>query len=411
MSRSRNREHRGGAGGNSGTGRWGARKAAVGRRPCCFVRNMAVGLLAGWLFVGAASAFGAEGRAVGPEPKLYAATVDRAIAFLVKQQADDGSLSSQIGIGPTAMATLGLLRMGRTPADPQVAKALKYLEEYTQESGGIHTPGSRIATYETCIAVVCFREANRQGQYDQIIQAAERFVRGGQWDESKGKDRSDPYHGGAGYGGKSRPDLSNTAFLVDALKACGAKADDPAIQRALVFVSRCQNLESEHNTTPLAAKVNDGGFYYTPVLERQEEERQTASGGLRSYGSMTYSGLKSMLYAGLTKDDPRVTAATQWIRKNYDLRTNPGMGDAGLYYYYHTFAKALEAFGIDELEDAQGVKHDWRRDLTEELARRQQENGSWVNTNRQWMEGDPNLATAFALLALTYCRPAAAQAP
>ncbi len=47
------------------------------------------------------------------------------------------------------------------------------------------------------------------------------------------------------------------------------------------------------------------------------------------------------------------------------------MGDAGLYYYYHTFAKALDAFGIDEIEDAKGVKHDWRRELTEELARRQ----------------------------------------
>ena len=29
---------------------------------------------------------------------------------------------------------------------------------------------------------------------------------------------------------------------------------------------------------------------------------------------MTYSGLKSMIYAGLTKDDPRVKAAVQWIR-------------------------------------------------------------------------------------------------
>jgi len=82
----------------------------------------------------------------------------------------------------------------------------------------------------------------------------------------------------------------------------------------------------------------------------------------------------------------------------------------GLYYYYHTFAKALDAFGIDEIEDATGVKHDWRRELAEELARRQHTNGSWVNTNSRWMEGDPNLATAFALLALSYCRPTPAKA-
>jgi squalene-hopene/tetraprenyl-beta-curcumene cyclase len=176
----------------------------------------------------------------------------------------------------------------------------------------------------------------------------------------------------------------------------------------LVFVSRCQNLESQYNTTQFAGKINDGGFYYTPAIGRQDEARSTSTGGLSSYGSMTYSGLKSMIYAGLTKDDPRVKAAYQWIQKNYDVGKNPGMGDAGLFYYYHTFAKTLDALGIHEIEDAKGVKHDWRRELTEELAKRQKPDGSWVNANTQWMEGDPNLATAFALLSLTYCRPTAA---
>lgn len=351
----------------------------------------------------------AEVKSAGPDRQLYQTTVGRAIEFLAAQQADDGSISPQIGIGPTAIATLGLMRSGRAVADPQVAKGLKYIEEYVQESGGIHMPGGRIPVYETCIAVICLKEANTTERYKETIDRAEVFVRGSQWDESREKGKSDLYYGGAGYGGKSRPDLSNTAFLLDALKSCGAEADDEAIQRALVFVSRCQNLESEHNTTKFAAKVNDGGFYYTPVLGKQEEERQAADGGLRSYGSMTYAGLKSMVYAGLTKDDPRVKAAYQWIQKNYDVKSNPGMGEAGLFYYYHTFAKALDVLGVEEIEDAQGVKHDWRRELTEELARRQKRDGAWVNTNTQWMEGDPNLATSFALLALSYCRPPAVE--
>jgi hypothetical protein len=351
------------------------------------------------------SLLAAGAKSYGPDPKLYQTTVDKAIGFLAAGQSQDGSLSSQAGIGPTALATLGLLQSGRTAADPQVAKSLKYLEQFTQESGGIHMPGSRIPTYETCIAIICFKEANRDKRYDKIIRQAEAFIRGNQWDEAKGKDKSDSYHGGAGYGGKSRPDLSNTAFLVDALKSCGAGPDDKAIQQALIFVSRCQNLESEHNNTKFAAKVNDGGFYYTPALSKQDEERETVNGGLRSYGSMTYSGLKSMIYAGLTKDDPRVKAAVKWIQNNYDLKNNPGMGDAGLYYYYHTFAKALDVLQINEIEDAKGVKHDWRKDLTEELARRQKPDGSWVNTNKQWMESDANLSTAFALLALSHCKP------
>ena len=347
----------------------------------------------------------ADTRAFGPDPKLYQTTVNRAIDFLTQRQSQDGSLSSQIGIGPTAIATLGLLRSGRSPDDPQIAKSLKYLEEFCQENGGIYTPGGNITTYETCIVLVCLQEANRDHRYDKTIRSAEKFIRGGQWEEKRGKDKSDPAYGGVGYGAKSNPDLSNTAFLIDALKAANAGPDDETIKRALVFVSRCQNLESEHNTTPNAAKVNDGGFYYNPTLGKQDADRETANGGLRSYGSMTYSGLKSMVYAGLSKDDPRVKAAVQWIRKNYDLKSNPGLGDAGLFYYYLTFAKTFDALGLDEIEDAKGVKHDWRRELTEELARRQKENGSWVNTNDRWMEGDANLATAFGLLALSYCKP------
>lgn len=366
---------------------------------------MSVGVVS-WIVLVAlvAPARGDEPTAFGPDPEFYRATVDRAIQYLGMNQAQDGSVSSHIGVGPTALATLGLLRSGRSVDDPQVVRALKYLEEYTQESGGIHTPGTHIAIYETCVALVCFKEANRRGQYDQIIQDAEKFVRGGQWDESKEKTPADLEYGGVGYSGKSRPDLSNTAYMLDALKACGAEADDPAIQRALVFVSRCQNLESPHNLTPFAAKVNDGGFYYS-LVGSQDEDRQTPDGGLRSYGSMTYSGLMSMLYAGLTKDDQRVKAAADWISRFYDLQSNPGMGDSGLFYYYHTFAKALNVMGVHEIEDARGVKHDWRKELTEELARRQQADGSWINANPRWMEGDPNLATAFALLALSYCRP------
>jgi squalene-hopene/tetraprenyl-beta-curcumene cyclase len=374
------------------------------------LRLAAVPLLGLWFAAHSLGVLGAEpGKSFGPDRRRYQSTISRAIQFLATSQSQDGSLSPQMGIGPTALSTLGLLRAGRTVTDPQVARSLKYLEDYVQESGGIHTPGSFISTYETCIALVCFREANRDGRYDKTIRAAEAFIRRGQWDESKNKGKSDSYYGGAGYGGKTRPDLSNTAFLIEALKSCGAGPDDKAIQKAMVFVSRCQNLESEHNTTQFAAKVKDGGFYYTPVLSKQEQERQTPDGGLRSYGSMTYSGLKSMIYAGLTKDDPRVKAAAQWIRKNYDVKSNPGMGDAGLYYYYHTFAKALDVLGIDEIEDAAGVKHDWRRELAEELARRQQPNGSWINPDSRWMEGDPNLATSFALLALSYCRPQAAK--
>ena len=45
---------------------------------------------------------------------------------------------------------------------------------------------------------------------------------------------------------------------------------------------------------------------------------------------MTYTGLKSFLYAGVNKDDPRVKAAVSWVRAHYTFEENPGMGQAGL---------------------------------------------------------------------------------
>jgi squalene-hopene/tetraprenyl-beta-curcumene cyclase len=181
------------------------------------------------------------------------------------------------------------------------------------------------------------------------------------------------------------------------------------VQKALIFVSRCQNLESEINNTPFAAKVNDGGFFYTPAGKGGSPAGETENGGLRSYGTMTYAGLKSMLYAGLTADDPRVKAALEWIAKNYSVDQNPGLDQNGLFYYYHTFSKALAARGLDVVEDAKGNKHEWRRELAEQLEKTQKSNGSWVNTSPKWNEGDPNLATAFALLALSYCAEPAAK--
>jgi hypothetical protein len=336
----------------------------------------------------------------------YDQVVANAQEYLVaKGQEEDGSYSSSVGPGITGLVTTSLLRSGRTPQDPAVAKSLKYLEGFVQADGGVYKQGSRLKNYETCIILACFKEANGDGKYDEILKNAQKFLRGEQFDESDKIDQADAKYGGAGYGGDSRPDLSNTHFFIEALRATGSGEDDEAVQKALVFVSRCQNLESEFNTFPEAAKINDGGFYYTVAAGGGSAAGRDDEGGLRSYASMTYAGLKSMVYAGLKKDDPRVKAASTWISKHYDLESNPGMGTAGLYYYYHTFAKALDALGDKEVVDADGEAHDWRADLLATLAAKQRPDGSFVNKNDRWMEGDANLSTGFALLALSYAKP------
>jgi squalene-hopene/tetraprenyl-beta-curcumene cyclase len=325
-----------------------------------------------------------------------------------KGQHEDGTLSPRIGSGVTSLTVTAALRHGRPLDDPLVARGLAAMEKFVQPDGGIYG-SDRLRNYETCVAIVCFAEANKiagDGRYDKILKDADKYVRGLQFGAAGDVDASDVKFGGVGYSGPERPDLSNTAYLIDALHSLGATNDDPALQRALVFVSRCQNLEGKWNDTEFADKVNDGGFYYvipTEKLDPSETDRVTPNGGLRSYGSMTYAGFKSMAYAGLTKNDPRTEAALKWIQDNYSVTENPGQGSAGLFYYYQLFGSALAASNLDTIKTKSEGDRSWREDLVAELTKTQQSDGSWLNSNRQWMENDPNLCTAFALLALAHC--------
>lgn len=338
--------------------------------------------------------------------KDYQEMVDRSVEYLrVRGQKNDGSFSGSAGVGPTGLVVTGLLEVGVSPADPIVKKGLDFLLQHVQADGGVYTPESKHRNYETCIALMAISKANKDGRFKEIIGKAEKFVRGIQWDESESIDGSNMSYGGAGYGSQSRPDLSNTSFLIDTLRSLGNGPDDEAIQKALIFVSRCQNLESPHNDSPHAAKVNDGGFYYTVAGGGESKAEPLPDGGLRSYGSMTYAGLKSMIYAGVDKDDPRVQAAVKYLRQHYDIDNNPGMGQQGLFYYYHTMAKALAAVGGDSFKDAKGNDQAWKAQLLGKLKQLQQPDGSWVNPNTRWMEGDPNLVSAYVLLTLAQCKP------
>ena len=348
---------------------------------------------------------------IGPNRAKWLKVRTRAVNFLKSAQDDDGSWTSPRAAGLTALATTALLDSGLKADDPVVARSLAYLESLAQKNGGIYHPKTLHRNYETSIAMLAMTAASSSAtpaarkRYAAHIAGARKFLKNLQWDKGEGLETTDPGFGGAGYGKHKRPDLSNTQFFQEALLSAGVKKDDPAMKNVLLFVSRCQNLESENNTTAFAGKIGDGGFYYTPAAGGTSQAGLAANGGLRSYGSMTYAGLKSMIYAGVKPDDPRIKAALGWIQKNYSVRLNPGLGQQGLYYYYHTFAKSLSVINLDHIEDSAGVKHDWRLELFDQLAKLQRPNGSFVNRAPRWYEGDPNLSTAYILLALKYCQP------
>ncbi len=336
--------------------------------------------------------------------------VDKALGFLKTAQKEDGNFfdSPQAEPGLTALIAAALVRNGVPGDNPVVAKAVKYLEKNVQKDGGVYVKG--MSNYMTCLAIVAFKEMNSDKKYDKVIDAAAKYVKSLQFTD--GLTEKDANFGGAGYdkpGTRGGPDMSNTHFMVEALLAAGVSKDDPSIKRALTYISRSQNLKSEFNDQPFAAKTDDankGGFVYNMAAQNDpKSDKRTDAGGLRSEGGMTYAGLKSFLYAGVGKKDERVLAAVDWIRRNYTVSENPGMKekDSGIFYYYHTFAKAMDALGEEPFVDAKKVKHDWRQELFDELKGKQKANGSWIGT-RAFLENEPSLATAFAVLALSYCK-------
>ncbi len=365
-------------------------------------------------------ALGARPQVAGANENVDASElVGKAVGFHRTRQGSDGSWSGTREPGITALVVTALLRSGLVaPAEPAITRGLAFLERYIGPKGGLSEAPHSV--YTTSVALMAFHEANRGGRYDNIIKGSQTFLKTTQIDDGEGKSQSDPAYGGLGYGGaNSRPDLSNTSFCIEALRNSGLPADDPALKKALIFVSRCQNLKSEFNDQPFAAKINDGGFVYNPSVGSGDgrgksaksgtgQKSQTDDGGLRSVAGMTYAGLKSMIYAGLTQDDPRVKAAIAYIKKHYTLDENPGQGQRGLYYYYQTFAKAMEMLGQPTVVDSDGKEHNWRAELVAALAKRQAANGSWVNPDDRFMEGDPNIVTPYALLALHAARPAKA---
>lgn len=350
------------------------------------------------------------------------AVADKGAAFLKGTQNADGLWQSNPAEPPGVSAlVLRALAMDPTTGAKSDAEKKGYaaLLKLQKPDGGIYI--DMLANYNTAIAVSSLAAAN-DPSYKPAIDKAVAFLKGIQ---IKG-DEKDPSTGGMGYGESKggrggrgpRADLSNTHMFIDALHDAGLKSDDSAFKEALKFVSRTQN-RSESNDQKWAGE--DGGFIYTPAnggaSNAGEYLEPDGARRLRSYGLMTYAGLKSMIYAGLTKDDPRVKAAWDWITRNWTLDENPGMklGDpskakAGMYYYYHTVASALHAYGEPIITDPKGAKHDWRVELTEKLKSLQHEDGTWTG-DKSWMENNPILATAYAVLALEIIQQDLAEKP
>ncbi|MCC6408216.1 MAG: hypothetical protein IT453_13720 [Planctomycetes bacterium] len=323
--------------------------------------------------------------------------------------------------GITAMCVAALL-VAPEPRDPAVQASidggLKWLLSLQKPDGSIHD--GKLANYVTSASIMALSRAGR-AQHEQAIGKARAFLQTLQMDEGEGYSEGDRYYGGIGYGSTERPDLSNLQMALEALHDAGLAESDPTFQKAIRFLQRCQNRSESSDVKIVDGELtivagDDGGSGYAPGDSKAGfVELPDGRKIPRSYGSMTYALLKCMIFAGISKDDPRVQAAFDWCQKNYTLDVNPGFvagpdptaAYQGLFYYFHTMARALDTMGTDTLVDGAGKTRNWRAELCGRLVSMQSKvDKSWLNQNSpRWFEGNPLLATSYALLALDSALP------
>ncbi len=336
------------------------------------------------------------------------AAITEGLGWLAQQQADDGSWSNPRFPALSALPLEAFLGGSHAENAAIIKKACDFLLSNAQDDGGIYVPAlipgrGGLSTYNTAVCMTALHASGRP-DYLPVILRARRFVADSQL------SGDDEHAGGFGYG-KSRfrrsTDLMVTMHALEAMYRTRAAEDSRPSgsaqatlnEETVSYISSMQNRED-------SGSDNAGGFYYGPGKSGAGKS-VNAEGEVifRSYGSMTYAGLLALIYADVSRKDPRVVSAFGWAKAHWSLDENPGLGDQGMYFFYYVLAKALAAYGQDRFETAGGQAVEWKTALAEkllELRTPDPETGMhyWVNENGRYWENNPVLVTSYALLAL-----------
>ena len=407
---------------------------------------------------------GGNGKAEYDAAAARNAAVEKAWGFLKTQYNKAPDPSDRMGLlsgwGPktmnvpyTALVLQGLVGTSVWKSDdPMIKDSVEWLLAAQETTGAwSYMPGNDMfkglrAVYITSIMAQLLVDLNGmdawKGKLDGQIASARDYLKQSQVGNPEGPapdyDEKTTGYGGWAYSkeeiaesvdkkGKPPANMSNSSFAIDALHACGVEEGDPLWEKALTFLKRSQNAgevqeegfeaieKGSGKKIKMAEKGSQdyGGAIYSEETSMAEgmQENEDGTVTLFSYGSMTYNLLRSYIFAGLKKDSVPVQLAWGWIQRNYTVERVPGFRAAaqyemGLYYYYLSMARTLDAFGVDAVEEPErGLKHDWRADIVKALSDRQASDGSWINEKHdRWQENSRTLCTAYALNALRHTK-------
>jgi squalene-hopene/tetraprenyl-beta-curcumene cyclase len=335
--------------------------------------------------------------------------IDKGLDFLKTTQNSNGWWSTPDHPSVTALALSAIMGepSDRAKNSTPAKKGYAFVLSCVQPDGGIYA--TNLANYNTSISMMALLAA-RDSKYDAVLRKARAYLAGTQVDMGEKGKLDTPFDGGVGYGSKyAHSDMNNTLSALEALYYSKHLATDKELAEAkdlnwaaaIHFIQSCQQLPGNKQEWVSDDPKDRGGFVYYPGNSMAGGKTNAAGKvALRSYGSISYAGLLSYIYADVKKSDPRVQAVMDWLSANYSLTENPGMGPQGYYYYLHLMTKSLNAAQVETVAVKGGTKLDWRHEVAMRLINLQKSDGSWMNDNGRWWERDPNLVTAYAVMAL-----------
>jgi squalene-hopene/tetraprenyl-beta-curcumene cyclase len=365
-------------------------------------------------------------------------SLGQAASYLVNAQSPDGAWRSKTygmfkngeALTPYVMSTLFFLDQGGIEARMAWRRGTAYLMERIDEEGSIITgPEGLLFPVLTCasasrmVVLETKDEAHRRAQAVYL----ERMMQY-QLTEQLGWSPDDPEYGGWGFSLKPpkksaegelrerffESNMVATIFGIGAMRSARMPLSDPAWEKVLTFVKRCQNFSDDPGDCD--PRFDDGGFYFIPndPLQNKAGIAGTDTSGatrFNSYGTMTADGLRALLQCGLPKDDPRVVAALEWLQRNFSAHENPGnftedrevLRNATYYYWAWAVAHAFTRAGVREFQQ-NGRTVRWAEELAGELLKRQRPDGTWANAYTDATEDDPLVATPWAAAALAICK-------
>ncbi len=310
--------------------------------------------------------------------------VDKAIAYLVSQQREDGAITSRSA--ETAMSSLAIMAMasvGHQPSDDTdtgraMNRALSFvLQENRQDEQGYYGRSDSSRMYGHGIITLMLTEMLGMGVSDQqdaaihdrLQRAIDLILAAQQVPKRSGHQGGWRYEPNA-----NDADLSVSVWQLMALRSAkndGLQVPVKAIDEAVEYLRNSYSSRLEPDGQP---RDSVAGFSYTP-------------GGGPSF-AMTAAGLLAMQVCG-RYESPLVAGAADWL-KEHPPKWDQRFCLYGTYY----FAQGMHGRGGDYAKTA-------RQQVEEMLLSNQQTDGSWLAENGEERSHGGVYATSLAVLSLS----------